>query len=516
VAATYTIGGSVSGLASGAWVVLLNNGHDNLTVQANGNYTFPTSMASGAVYNVTIGAQPIGQTCSITHASDSVLSSNISNVDVSCVNNAPPPPTTHTVGGTVTGLAAGQSVTLLDNGGDNLTVNASGVFTFATGLTAGASYAVTVGAQPVGQTCTVTNGSGTMASSNVTSVAVSCSSHLGFAYAANANSNDVSQYVIASDGGLLPITPASVPAGNYPTSVAVDPTRRYAYVANLGGSSVSQYTVGIDGTLSPMTPVATVSTGAGSQPVSVTVDPTGRYAYVVLAGSSGYIAQYAIGTGGALTPLSPATVTAGNDPIPIVIDPTGHYAYVGNLNDNTVSQFSIGSGGGLVPLSPATVPTGTLPQGIAVDPTGRYVYVTNYGAGNSGGNNVSQYTIGAGGALTPMTPATVVVGSGSSCPVGIAVDPTGSYVYVANNCTSTIAQFTIGTGGALSAMSPATIPMSSTSVGITMDPTGHFVYVTNGNGNIAQYSLGAGGSLVPLSPTTVPAGNYPYAITTAH
>lgn len=35
-----------------------------------------------------------------------------------------------------------------------------------------------------------------------------------------------------------------------------------------------------------------------------------------------------------------------------------------------------------------------------------YAYVANYG-----GNTVSQYTIGAGGALTPMTPATVAAGS---------------------------------------------------------------------------------------------------------
>jgi hypothetical protein len=70
----YSIGGA------GAWVVLLNNGLDNLTVQANGSYAFSTAMVSGTLYNVTIGAQPTGQTCSVTHASDSVLTSNITNV----------------------------------------------------------------------------------------------------------------------------------------------------------------------------------------------------------------------------------------------------------------------------------------------------------------------------------------------------------------------------------------------------------------------------------------------------
>ena len=39
-----------------------------------------------------------------------------------------------TVGGTLTGLPAGDTVTLQDNGGDNLTLTTNGTFTFATAL----------------------------------------------------------------------------------------------------------------------------------------------------------------------------------------------------------------------------------------------------------------------------------------------------------------------------------------------------------------------------------------------
>ena len=63
---------------------------------------------------------------------------------------------------------------LQDNGGDNLSVGANGTFTFATSLVGGASYSVTVKTNPSGQSCTVSNGSGTVGSANVTSVAVSC------------------------------------------------------------------------------------------------------------------------------------------------------------------------------------------------------------------------------------------------------------------------------------------------------------------------------------------------------
>lgn len=86
----------------------------------------------------------------------------------------PPPPSTYTIGGNVTGLASGQSVTLQDNGGDNLVVTANGPFTFSTALATGARYDVTISLQPSGQTCTVNNGSGTVASSNVKNVVMSC------------------------------------------------------------------------------------------------------------------------------------------------------------------------------------------------------------------------------------------------------------------------------------------------------------------------------------------------------
>ena len=72
----------------------------------------------------------------------------------------PEPPARHAVGGTLTGLASSRSVTLRNNGGDDLTVSANGPFAFTTRLVTGAAYAVTVQTPPAGQTCTVTGGSG--------------------------------------------------------------------------------------------------------------------------------------------------------------------------------------------------------------------------------------------------------------------------------------------------------------------------------------------------------------------
>ena len=145
---TYSVGGTVSGLSGS--VVLQDNGGDNLTVSANGSFTFATNLASGAAYAVTVKTNPTGQTCTVTNGTGTIASANITNVTVTCTTNAP---STYSVGGTVSGLSG--SVVLQDNGGDNLTVAANGSFSFATKLASGAAYAVTVQTQPAGQTCTV-------------------------------------------------------------------------------------------------------------------------------------------------------------------------------------------------------------------------------------------------------------------------------------------------------------------------------------------------------------------------
>ena len=86
-----------------------------------------------------------------------------------------PPPATYTIGGTVSGLAAGTRMVLQDNGGGNLAVTTNGAFTFATALGTGVNYAVTVNTQPTGQTCNVMNfGAGTIGAANVTTVSVTC------------------------------------------------------------------------------------------------------------------------------------------------------------------------------------------------------------------------------------------------------------------------------------------------------------------------------------------------------
>jgi hypothetical protein len=165
----FTIGGTVSGLTG--TVVLQDNGGDNLSVSANGGFTFATPLTSGTAYAVTVLTQPSGQTCYVNYGSGNVGSRNVTGVTVSCgAGNG-----TFTIGGSVSGLT-GSGMVLQDNLGNNLTINSSGSFTFATAIAAGSGYNVTILTQPSSptQSCTVSNGSGTVGSSNVTTVVVTC------------------------------------------------------------------------------------------------------------------------------------------------------------------------------------------------------------------------------------------------------------------------------------------------------------------------------------------------------
>jgi hypothetical protein len=147
--------------------------------------------------------------------------------------------TAYTVGGSVSGLSG--TVVLQDNGGDNLSVTANGPFTFATPVASGSAYAVTVKTSPSGQTCSVSGGSGTMGSANITNVTVSCTSggqQLTVSYVST-DGNGVATYNMTSpivSGGateplrvLKPTNPAAGVAHNFLIALPVEPGEGTTY-----------------------------------------------------------------------------------------------------------------------------------------------------------------------------------------------------------------------------------------------------------------------------------------------
>jgi hypothetical protein len=161
---SYTVGGTVAGLSG--TVTLQNNGVNLTPVSTNGAFTFSIPVAQGSPYNVTVTNQPATQTCTVGNGTGIMGAGNVTNVNVTCAVN------TYTVGGTVSGLTG--TVVLQNNATNTTSISANGSYTFSTPIAQGALYNVSVLTQPSGQNCTLTNNSGTVGSSNITNVGVTC------------------------------------------------------------------------------------------------------------------------------------------------------------------------------------------------------------------------------------------------------------------------------------------------------------------------------------------------------
>jgi 6-phosphogluconolactonase (cycloisomerase 2 family) len=191
-----------------------------------------------------------------------------------------------TVGGTMSGLSAGSSLALQNNGADTLNVGGNGPFTFATTMISGDSYNITVLTQPSApnQTCVVTNGSGTVGTADVISVNVVCTAKTSAldtigGYAAGVlgsglvlQDNGGDNLAIAANGAF--IFPTALPGGTpYSVSVLSPPINPYQNcvitqgAGTTGGDNVTDVSVSCKTNANPAYTIggtATGVTGAGA------------------------------------------------------------------------------------------------------------------------------------------------------------------------------------------------------------------------------------------------------------
>ncbi len=163
-----TVGGTVQGLTATGLVLQLNGGRDLAVPAGATEFTFAAPLQEGRDYDVQVGTQPAGQTCTVNNGQGTVGSEAVRSIVVACASEV------HHVGGVAAGLAAGESVVLELNGAEH-TVSANGVYQFPNAIPYQASYAVTVRTPPPGASCSIANASGTMDHDDVGDVDVTCS-----------------------------------------------------------------------------------------------------------------------------------------------------------------------------------------------------------------------------------------------------------------------------------------------------------------------------------------------------
>ncbi len=269
-----------------------------------------------------------------------------------------------------------------------------------------------------------------------------------YIYVGNGNNTFIAGFGVSTSGALSVLNSSPYNNGVAAQALAVTPANTFLYASTTNGIYV--YAINSDGSITVQN-----SGNAAAQDVVATfmqVDSTGGY--LLAAGIGTAIGAQAIGiyqinsTTGLLTPLtgSPLALYTGKGTTATVVTPTGmvitpsnSYVYV-SLASLGVQVLTLGTGGALStgttptflpPLSTSTTPAD---YGLASDPNSKFLFVGEFNTG------LRVLSIGTNGTLNEVAGSPYPTGTG---PTGVALDTTGSYVYVANKGSNNISAFTL-------------------------------------------------------------------------
>jgi 6-phosphogluconolactonase (cycloisomerase 2 family) len=457
--ATYTIGGTVTGLA-GAGLVLRNNGGNDLAPGTSSAFAFTTALAGGAAYAVTVQAQPANptQTCTVANGSGTVAAANIGNVTVTCVTN------TYNVGGTISGLS-GSGLVLQINGAGDFPINPNtSSFTFGAKIPSGGAYAVTVRVHPAGQTCTIANASGTVAAADVGNVALSC--FAGALVGGNVHGL-LGAGLVLSNNGSDPLAVNADGAFTFRAPVAVG--AQYNVLASTHPLNPAQECT------------ATRNSGTvGSGPVTdVSIDcyVMGKFLYATQDIFDRKITGASIDQStGALTAVPNAPFPAGSIAFGSVATPDGKFVYMWS-SDNTLYGYAVDPITGTLTAVP-TANGGFSVRGAGMHPSGKFLYL---------GDLMSAPARFLAFAINPTTGRPTLIGSPITTPdptVSPRVDPTGRFLYLLTEhsaAPSAVKLFTYSidptTGAPMLVGSPLTVANATAREIITIAANGAALFV---------------------------------------
>ncbi len=221
-----------------------------------------------------------------------------------------------------------------------------------------------------------------------------------------------------------------------------------------------------------------LSAGLGLGTTACSRDYTVAFVYATASTTTttglvdGYQVDY---QSGALTQLANSpTPSGGRNPVTLTSAPSGKFIYVVNRDDSNVVEFAVGTDGKLYPQHTYNT-HGSFPVSASVDPTGSYLYVADtYRPGFTtalpGPGDISIFPINSDGSLGGVTSVNV-----GNAPVALTATQyrtgaTGNFVYVVDRETSTVGSvltFSHATGSAVLTLVPGT----SSAVTSPADPT---------------------------------------------
>jgi 6-phosphogluconolactonase len=259
----------------------------------------------------------------------------------------------------------------------------------------------------------------------------------------------VTAFAIDRQTGALTRLNSVSSVGGGACHVVVDKAGHTLLVANYGAGSVAAIPVADDGHLGEP-PVVIQHHGSGVDPRrqrgphahGVFLSADNRFLFVPDLGLD-QVMQYRLDAAkSSISPNDPpfAKVPPGSGPRHFAFHPKGKYAYVVNEMKSTVTAFNYDAAqGSLTEMQNIS----TLPKDftgednsaeIEVDAKGRFLY-----ASNRGHDSIAVFAIAKNGRLTVVE----VVPTQGKAPRSFKIDPTGTYLFAANQDTGSIVQFRI-------------------------------------------------------------------------
>jgi 6-phosphogluconolactonase (cycloisomerase 2 family) len=343
------------------------------------------------------------------------------------------------------------------------------------------------------------------------------------------SSGQILTYAVDSQSGALRTAAAKVSSGGTgPVALATTSDYYNLYVANQGNDSVVHFAIDLHGNLIKKDSVTLATT-----PVSIAVNSANTYLYAVSGTNSATLTEYslsagAIGSAAATLSLAvpgyssdtivPTGVTVLANSKAVFVAAYDKSAYnpggstTSNANPGWVFGYTVGSGGALTPVSGSPYQAGVKPSALTTDPINRFIFVTDFAS-----NELIGYTVLSTDALQYMVNGPYKTGNQ---PDSIVIDPRGLYIYISDSLDSSVSAYSIalptGTPSAVASISGSAATATDTEpVSIVVEPAlGRFVYTANYLGNsISGFRLDPNtGSISQTQATPYPTGANPAAL----
>lgn len=270
-----------------------------------------------------------------------------------------------------------------------------------------------------------------------------------FLYAVHGDTRSVSAFSVSPSDGTLSLINTQDCGGKNPVHLTPDGSNKFMIIANYATGSVGVLPRNEDGSLGRLCDLVQLRGELGPHriqqtalhPHMVAYDRTLRFIAVPDKGGDQVCVLAFDPALGKLVSKEASTVKChqGAGPRHIVFHPTKGFAYLGNELDSSIEAYAYAGEHGtlkplqILPTTPSTFTGDNTAAGIAIAPSGRFVYISNRGH-----DSIAIYAVDERTGLLSSVGWQPTQGSG---PRFFTLDPAGGRLYAANELSDTVVAF---------------------------------------------------------------------------